>query len=146
MFNCSMFATLRRMTRERCFLSVEDAASQLGIKPVTVRAHVARGNLKAQKLAGALWIDLDEMQRFLRERRARGHKIASRHAPRQIALQPADWDIMRSQAVQLEAAAPEPPLPTPAGVSHEGGAPDHLVAAARCLAEAPEGATERKSF
>ena len=118
------------MARKRMVLSVKDAASQLGLAPVTVRAHVARGNLKAQKLAGALWIELEEVQRFGRERRPPGHRAARN----------ARWDSVRLQPVKLETPASE------VSVSPHDVAVENRELVGNCLAEAGDCAPERKSF
>lgn len=119
------------MARQRCFLSVKDAASQLGLQPVTVRAHVARGNLKAQKLAGALWIELDEMQRFQRERRLPGARGARKNGR---------WEVHLPVAA-LEAAAQESTVG-----ARLDGALESRERVDACLAEAGDCAPERKSF
>jgi hypothetical protein len=113
------------------FLSVKDAASQLGLQPVTVRAHVARGNLKAQKLAGALWIDLDELQRFGRERRSPGAR-GSRKTAR--------WEV-RLPSAPLENSPQEAAVG-----ARMDGALENRERVDACLAEASDCAPERKSF
>lgn len=123
------------MARHRGFLSVKDAASQLGLQPVTVRAHVARGNLKAQKLAGALWIEREELLRFGRERRLPGHR-ASRNAAR--------WDASRSPSAPLETASVESSAPV--ALLEEATPDNRELTGTLCLAEASDCAPERKSF
>lgn len=134
---CSIAASLLQlgiMARQRGFLSVKDAASQLGLQPVTVRAHVARGNLKAQKLAGALWIEREELLRFGRERRLPGRRAA----------RTARWEARQSAPVPLQAPCAEPSASL--ALSEDATPESRELAGTLCLAEASDCAPERKSF
>ena len=53
--------------------TTEEAAALLNIKPVTVRAHIARGNLEARLKGRDYLISQDEIERFKREKRKAGN-------------------------------------------------------------------------
>jgi len=53
--------------------TTEEAAALLNIKPVTVRAHIARGNLTAELKGRDYLISQDEIERFKREKRKAGN-------------------------------------------------------------------------
>jgi excisionase family DNA binding protein len=50
-------------------LTTAEAAAVLGVKPVTVRAHIAHGNLIATKHGRDYLIAPEELERFQREKR-----------------------------------------------------------------------------
>ena len=53
-------------------LTAKEAAARLGLKSVTVRAHIKNGNLKAHKF-GKVWaIDEADLQDFVSNRRGVG--------------------------------------------------------------------------
>lgn len=57
--------------------TIRQAAELLGVKPVTVHAHIAKGNLRAVKLGSVEWfIPDEELARFARERRRPGRPTA----------------------------------------------------------------------
>jgi len=58
--------------------TIQEAAPVLGIRPTTVQAHIARGNLQSFKRGGAHYITNAEIQRFKKERRHKAGRPKSR--------------------------------------------------------------------
>lgn len=52
------------MTKIDGYYTTEEAAEELGIKPVTVRWHISEGNVKAVKIGKAWLIPEDELNKI----------------------------------------------------------------------------------
>ena len=53
-------------------LTAEQVAARFAVKPVTVRRWVLKGLLPAQKIAGALFFDPQDLEKFQKPNRAGG--------------------------------------------------------------------------
>lgn len=53
-------------------MTTSEAAAALGIKPVTVRRHIDKGLIKAEKRGRDLWIEEAEVERYQQQRKGPG--------------------------------------------------------------------------
>ena len=58
-------------------IDLNEAAGELGLEPVTLRAAVSRGRLEARKVGGVWITTIDEVQRYRRENLGRRGRPAN---------------------------------------------------------------------
>jgi excisionase family DNA binding protein len=69
-------------TQARGMLTVDEAAAELGLSPITVRSAIRRGQLASQKLSSMHLVSPAALERYRREHAGKGPWL-NRTPPRQ---------------------------------------------------------------